>query len=271
MRTEWVQTCHAFAARTADFYSGCRKIITAQRVEFESWENDLSIRDCGFTPTKLTMLKRLYLHEESHTVAQQLWAARVKKGRYGSVGFTTYNHFIKNDPTKKAKRASVMGPCIQSITLTLMNDRSVVVDAFYRTTELLKKFPADLVFMRDVLLPPFNVKPDAVRFHFANVTVHPMYWVTLVPLQKDPVAEFERFRNMDRRFYDWTVKWTARYLIDEYMHGIEKFSQAMRVRKDALERIPKPMLSKLQAYLKKNHPGYTRTRFPHDEEEGDDE
>jgi hypothetical protein len=77
--------------------------------------------------------------------------AEVEERSYGSVGFTTYNHFLKNSPTKKSKRASVMGPCIQSVVITQHNKKQYSIDCFYRTTELLKKFPADLVFIRDVL------------------------------------------------------------------------------------------------------------------------
>lgn len=248
------------ASTPASFYSGCRKIIAGgiKPIILTDIKNDLSIQDAGFTQAKLKMLTRLYFHPESHAAALSLWDRRISQGRYGSVGFTTYNHFVKSDPTKKSKRASVMGPCIQSVTLTLMPNKSVIVDAFYRTTEFLKKFPADLVFLRDTLLAPFNIKPTAIRFHFANITIHPMYWVTILPLLPDPVGSLDALKSQDRRFYDWAVKWTARYICDEYSRGIQKFAQAMRVRKDATTRIPTWALERLQAYVRKNHPGYRR-------------
>lgn len=273
MKQPWLKACHYFALIDADFYTGCRKIITGKMLIFNGNEvkDDLTIQDCGFTKSKLTMLRRLYLHQESHAAAQALWERRVGQGKYGSVGFTCYNHFVKSDPTKKSKRASVMGPCIQSVTLTLMNDRSTVVDAFYRTTELLKKFPADLVFLRDELLPPFKITNlNKIRFHFANMTVHPMYWVTVIPSLSDPIGAFEEIKDHDRRFYDWAVKWTARYICDEYGHGIQKFAQAMRVKMDAMKRISGQRLARLQAYLRKNHPGYRSTRFEHEEENDGD-
>lgn len=266
MRDEWLNQCILLGAAPGDFFSGARKIHRNVTFQLKNLDQDMVIRDCGFTKTKLTMLKRLYYHEESIATAVQLWDRRLGQRKYGSVGFTCYNHFIKNDPTKKSKRASVMGPCIQSVTLTLLPDGSTAVDCFYRTTELFKKFPADLVFLRDTLMPNFKVdKLREVNFHFANVTIHPMYFVTIIPLLDNPFRVLNAMRE-DERFFNWTVKWTARYLCDEYMRGIAKFAQAMRVRKDALERIPPKLLKQLQDYLRENHPGY-RNEYEGDEDE----
>lgn len=290
MRAEWVARCLRYARTPADFYSGCRKILVGEHFELPDLANDMVIQDCGFTNNKLAMLRRLYLHHESRDMAVQLWDRRKKQGKYGSVGFTCYNHLLKADPTKKSKRASVMGPCIQSVVITLLNDRSVGIDAFYRTTELLKKFPADLVFLRDELLEPFGIdlrnKADGghvstVRFHFAGMTIHPMYFVTIIPLvhtnhagapnAENTLAVFDRLKRQDKRFFDWMVKWTARYVCDEYMRGIAKFAQAMRVRKDALARIDPDFLPVLQDYLRENHPGYRNSYVPPEGEDGDDD
>lgn len=268
MKESWIKHALDCAATKADFYSGCRKILRTRVMKFKL-NGDLDIEDSGYTKSKLSMLRRGYLHVESRNVAKQLWERRLEQDKYGSVGFTTYNHFIKNDPNKKSKRASVMGPCIQSITLTLLNDRKVAVDAFYRTTEIFKKFPADLVFIRDELLEGFNVNASHITCYFANVTAHPMYFITMVPLIRDPIAELDTIKKADKYFYDWCVKWSARYICKEYSRGIDKFAQALRVRKDAFERIDKHKLKELQQYLKKNHPGY-RNDYK-DPTDGDDD
>jgi hypothetical protein len=164
-----------------------------------------------------------------------------------------------------------MGPCIQSVVLTWVKKDHHEIDMFYRTTELLKKFPADLVFLRQELLAPFDLsKVKKVNFHFANVTVHPMYYVTIIPLLEDPIAMLNSLKKADKRMFDWVVKWTARYVCDEFLRGIEKFSQAMRVRMDALNRIDKKTLAKLQAYLRKNHPGHRNAYVDPDLEEEDE-
>lgn len=277
MKDEWIQEVLKMSRRKADFYSGCRKIIRGRSVTFHDlWDtaDPLTLEDSGYTKHKMAHLRRGYVHEESIRVAKMLWELRRTKNSYGSVGFTTYNHFIKNDMEKKSKRASVMGPCIQSITLTQTkggNKAAYAIDAFYRTTELLKKFPADLVFIRDVLLDGFNF--EGMEFlgltcHFANVTVHPMYFVTMLPSVEDMIAELEKIRKRDFYFFEWIIKWSARYLIDEHSRGIQKFAQALKVKEDARRRIKGRRRRELVEYIEAHHPGHKKE---YEDPEGDDE
>jgi hypothetical protein len=261
LKQEWVDYCLGFAAEPADFYSGCRKILREKRMIYQQLDDSLTLADCGFTSHKMRYLMRAYMHEESLRVAVDLWGRRRIQDKYGSVGVTCYNHFIKSEKT--SKRASVMGPCIQSFTVTYLNKRTYAVDVFYRTTELLKKFPADLVFLREVLLPPFDFSGMAlteVNCHFANVTIHPMYFATILPLIPDPVGALEVLREKDPYFWNWVNKWNARYVCDEFHRGIAKFAQALRVHKDARERILPDVLAEVQAYTRKHHPPI-KTRF----------
>lgn len=272
---QWIAHCLDICATPATLYSGSRKIIRPVMLEFSSLDNSLQLNNAGYTKAKLSMLTTHYLHHESRDVALRLWDKRKGQGKYGSVGFTTYAHFVKGGEidAKRSKRASVFGPCIQSVVITLLNKKTYTVDVFYRTTELFKKFPADLILIRDVLLRDFNFSGLEFRglmCHFASVTAHPMYFVTLIPHLPNPIGTFETLRKgKDRFFYAWVVKWTARYLCPELGRGIEKFSQSLRVRKDALERIDKKTLKALQSYLRKNHPGHRNVYQDPDEEPED--
>lgn len=281
MKSEWVAEILRLSKREADFYSGCRKIIRGIAIRFDNlWDagDPLVLEDAGYTSSKMAHLKRLYLHEESLEMAIKLWELRRSKSSYGSVSFTCYNHLLKNDPHKKSKRASVMGPCIQAVTITQVkgngkNGRGgqYYIDCFYRTTEILKKFPADLVFIRDVLLEGFDFSGMeflGMTCHFANVTVHPQYFVTAIPHMEDPIKELERIKRRDRYFYDWVIKWTARYLCEEHYRGIAKFAQALRVKLDADKRIKGRRRRELVDYLRSNHPGHRNT---YEEPEGGDE
>ena len=272
MKLDWIDTCLELASEPADFYSGCRKILRNRSIVFKRIKPDLVMADAGYTQSKMTMLVKNYVHEESRDVAQQLWNKRLGQRKYGSVSFTCFGHFVKGGTVdaKRSKRASVFGPCIQSVSLTYMNDHTTAVDVFYRTTEMLKKFPADLVFIRDVLLADFdfsNAPVKSITFHFANITMHPMYFVTILPLLDDPMGELDLIKEADRHFFDWIVKWSARYLVPEYHRGIQKFAQAMRVCQDARSRIPKDVMPDLIKYLKDNHPGYRNEYVDPDGEE----
>lgn len=284
MKSAWVKACLASSKSEAHLYSGCRKILRSQSLTLLGSQvlPDLKMSDAGYTSSKTKSLIRGYINDEARSVAADMWAARVKKGKYGSVGFHCYNHLVKGTSLnaseflkKKAagdavssKRASVMGPCIQATSLTLIDKKTYAVDFFYRTTELFKKFPADMVFVRDVLLEPFDhgLTLDRMTFHFANVTAHPMYFVTIIPHLTDPVGTLIGLRKHDKYFHDWIVKWTARYVCDEHSRGIAKFAQALRVKKDAHERIKPATMKELRKYLRDNHPGHRS-----DYEDGDDD
>lgn len=272
------------AETPADFYSGCRKIIRGRMLEYDDLDADLKMEDAGFTKSKLRQLQRNYHVVESREAAQVLWRQRLEQDKYGSVGFHCYNHLIKgakqishwNRVNEKIQgsslRASVMGPCIQAIDITLMPKGKIGIDAFYRTTEFFKKFPADLVFIRDDLLQGFDriKEVDTIRFHFANITLHPMYFVTVLPHLKDPYAALDRLKKKDRRFFDWVVKWTGRYLLPEQHRGIAKFAQALRVQHHAQEAFTGAERKRMQKYLRDNHPGH-RNEYVAPEGEDDNE
>ncbi len=281
MKDFWIKCCTDLALREGSFYVSARK--TFRRVHFVATEKDLRddfiLADCGFTNAKMSMLHRYYFVEDSIAAARGLWERRVGQGKYGSVGFHCYGHFVKRGgnawdaarakKSGKPMRASVMGPCIQSVVITLTNKKRTSIDVFWRSSELFKKWPADLLFLQRDLLTQFDFSEAPIQdigFHFANVTIHPMYAVTIMPLLDDPVAWIRNLRNEDKYFHDWVVKWTARYVCDEYHRGIAKFMQAMRTRKDALERLRGPKLRALQRYCRDHHPGHQ-----HEYEEDDDE
>lgn len=267
MREEWLAHCIRLSAEPADLYSGCRKILRNRTLSFSAF-GELTIGDSGYSERKLTLLNKLYLHQESRDMALQLWERRLGQKKYGSVGFTTYNHLLKSDPNKGAKRASVMGPCVQSIVLTSTGKQTCYVDIFYRTTELLKKFPADLVFIRDDLMPGFDLTGlQSIDFHFANVTVHPMYVGTILPLFPDPLDFFRGVKTADPYFWGWAIKWTARYACDEHHRGIAKFSQALRVKQEMRDRMDDRTLERLARYVRRNHPGHSREYVDPEEDE----
>lgn len=273
MRQQWLDYAIDLASQKESFYSGCRKIFRGEQFTIHSPGNDLAITDIGYTKSKLTILTRGYVHEESRGVAVKLWEGRLLKRKYGSVGFHCFGHLVKGGTleTVRSKRASIMGPCIQSVSITLGSNGKTKVDLFYRTTELFKKFPADLIFIQQHLLSPFDFSTAPIEswtFHFANVTCHPMYFVTLVPLLKDPIKELEALRKADLYFYNWTVKWTARFTCPEYHRGIAKFAQALRVKMAAEALIPPDVMSHLQDYLRKNHPGH-QGNYSDDKHSGD--
>lgn len=261
LKREWVRHCLDVSMEKADLYSGCRKILRNRTLSFYTLDDGLTLEDAGYTKSKMTHLTRGYLHPESKEVALRLWDRRRGQDKYGSVGLTTYNHFMKNDEFKKSKRASVMGPCIQALTVTLIKRDVYAIDCFYRTTELFKKFPADLVFIRDVLLKDFKfegMRMEEMNCHFANITAHPMYFADVIPSMGTAraITFLEKVKDRDKYFFDWIVKWTARYICPEHHRGIAKFEQAKRVHMHINESMDKADVKELAQYVREHHPGH---------------
>ncbi len=255
MKRDWIELSLKLAETPAHFYVSDRKLVKNYNFTFSRIKNDLYMPDAGFTKAKMSMLVRNYLHPESKDVARQLWDQRVAKRKYGSVSFTTFNHFVKGgsiEHGKRSKISGVFGPCIQSVALTYMPKHFTHVDIFYRNTELFKKFPADLVFFRDVLLEGFDFSTApiaAITFHFASITAHPMYFVTLIPHLRDPIGEMEHIRDADPLFWKHLIKWNLRYLSDDHDTSIRKYAQALRVKQDARTRITTKVRKELLTYM----------------------
>lgn len=85
------------------------------------------------------------------------------------------------------------------------------VDIFYRSTELIQKFAADLVFFSKqfpVIFDELDFEPSVVRFHFANVYLSAMF-IPIV-LKYDDGAIFEELKK-DPQFYRTAGMSTRRY------------------------------------------------------------
>ncbi len=269
MKQDWINNCIELFHTPADFYSGSRKILKDVLLEF-SWPCDLTYADAGYSERmKEHQLARNYLDQESIDAASKLWDSYRARPKYRSVTFSTVRSLVKDH---KGPRGSKMGPCIMGVTLSMDNKGKEVEIAFcYRTSEYCKKFPADLVFFSKLIEQNFNLegmKVTKLKCFFINLTIHPAYAVILFPHLKNTAKVLDKIKEEDKYFYDWIIKWSARYLIEKYGHGIQKFSQALQVKKYATNNITGDKLLDLQTYLEENHPGYTRTRFS---EEGDDD
>jgi hypothetical protein len=226
LTNQWLNACLLLVGQPGDLYAAERKIFRSRSIRFESPTSDIDLLDIGYTKTKISMLKKLYLHQESYDKAIQMWDYFVERGKYSSTSFHCYNHLIKPGATSPLEKVSTRGPCLQSVVISHLDKDHAEMDIFYRTTELFKKFPADLYFIYNNLIPGFNfkeVKLKSVNCHFANITLHPMYFLTAAALYDSPM-EFYKALDKSDRFSRYVMRWTLKYLDDD--RGILKFKQA---------------------------------------------
>ena len=141
--------CREMASSPATYWTGGKKIIRNRVFSFPDPQGPITLEEVGYTKTKMALLTKAYIHEESLSSAQEQWNNRrnYRPKTHWSVGFSCYNHILKShtrfgEDREESDLGSVMGPCLQAVTITHTMDGIAEVDVFYRTTELFKKLPA---------------------------------------------------------------------------------------------------------------------------------
>lgn len=215
---------------------------------------DLTHEHAGYTDKKIGDLTRLYVHDESRASAVEQWRARSTRARKKSfaVGFHTYNHLVKTD-RKHGVGSERMGPCIQSVTVSRNGD-DVRVDVAYRQVEAFRCLAADLAFVRDVLLAPFEIRHllPHLRLHVANVTCHPRDFPILLCNVEDPLAEMMALKRADRRFHDRAVRWLASFVCEERAQSIANYDRGKRGQAAVLRMMATDDLEDLRDYCRRH-------------------
>ncbi len=206
-------------------------------------DGSMTLKSTGYTENKLTALRRNYINRESLDRARKDLAWRIENKKYGSGGWN-FNGEIK--------RGTKQDFCIRAGVISYYPQRRATSLAVYwRTAELIKRFRADLIFLRDVILPQFDLSEaplESVTFSFANSTWHPMMSILLiahVPRWRD---HFNRVELENPRLFQSICYWGWRYSRDK-SESIDSYSSARQVRIIANRVTPKKIMSEFQDYL----------------------
>ena len=181
---------------------------------------DVSLAELGYggRSTKMSQLHRNYRNPESIASARNKLSERInKKSAYSSVMATMVGD--EKDPRSQ-------GHCMSSTVITynpkdyVSGEPTLFVDIYYRVTEVIKKFGADLIFFSEVIIPEMLPKElsiediDGVRFHFANIYLSPLFLPILVPQmdvidlvnRMDESGPFETLRGCYNALWTLTVE-----------------------------------------------------------------
>lgn len=152
----------------------------------EAWNNgfdSLSVSNLGYRgeKNKMNQLTRIYFNEEGIKDGRKKLTERVD----GDYDFNSI--VVPTMSNKKDKRSQ--GYCMGSIAVTHVpgtkyNPKFVGVTIFYRITELVQKFGADLLFLHDIVIPsllPEGLEVDQVNFYFTNAYFSPLFLPVLSP------------------------------------------------------------------------------------------
>jgi len=171
----------------AFMYSGVRKII--QDITWTIDElPDLTYGDLGYGPNKFTQLCRNYLDTD------ELERVRALLDKRAGQSFTSVAMSLRG----AAKESRSMGHCMQTLVIAWKKDMETV-EVQYRSTEVVKKFGADLVFLR-YLLDELDLSPNLFRFRFANAYLSGVYFPTLCSYW-NPVDFFDYLWEHDQKLF----------------------------------------------------------------------
>lgn len=199
---------------------------TTFRIPGNVWDQGVShaYPDLGYAKggSKINQLKRNYYNEESVREAKKKMSERAAQ-TITSVGISTIG----------GAKANSQGHCIRSVVvsryspkITVSRQQEVYLDVFYRTTELLRKFGADLLFLKDFLVPeilegnPWGVKtPTAVRMYFSSCFFSALFIPVLYQFI-DPTAFLQQLykKEGDSQFYRRVVFRTKAMLERDASH-----------------------------------------------------
>jgi hypothetical protein len=251
MKADWLRHLRKLEVGKTDSTVSARKIVRGVSLTFSA-PCDITLEDLGYTKAKMRSLYKGYMAEDSYSAAIELWRSRLSQGKKpGSVGFHCYNHFVKGHATS-SRIASHIGPCLQAVTITQLGKGALAVDVFYRSTEFYMKFPADLIFLDEILQPFELPEGTEVTAHFANLALNPMYWIKIAPLVADPVGQLEAMRKADPKYWQRVLKWVWYYTSD---HDITKnYAQAGRVKAFTDKRLSADKAAALAAYVDLHYP-----------------
>jgi hypothetical protein len=222
LKKEWVDFVHRLAFEKPRYYSGPQKILQGQtwKVKRDDFFDDsLSLQSFGYSDNgnKMSALKRNYFNKEKVRAARKLVKQKWEQRTYGSAGFPL-THQVKHNQDF----------CMQACTVTHFPSGGLEVCIFYRVTEPIKKFGADLIFLRDIVLPRFDrVKSiEHVTFMFSNISWHPMFICTFLAHHDNPISFMKKVKFDDPKWHEGICKWAIKYLFEAETDWVQNFSIA---------------------------------------------
>lgn len=176
----------------ATLYNGLRKIVQDQtwRITGPYFRDSvLDYHDLNYGPAKAKQLERNYWNEDE---AQRVRAILDKRGHQA---FTSVAMSLRG----QGKEARSMGWCMLSLVITRIPRQLESVEIQYRSTELVRKFGADLCFLPWVF-SQLDLRPDLITFRFANAYLSGVYFPLLGTFW-DPIDFYDYLWKHDQKLF----------------------------------------------------------------------
>lgn len=220
LEKHWAEFVGRLCIQEPEAYVQIRKIFRDISWEVPMGDFDgvsLQPENLGYArgDSKIRQLKRNYLNVEELERARDSLASRIKGGKKQSCITARFGNQEKDSRSQ--------GFCMQSITLNhisnpLPGHHKLVVELYYRSTEVGQKFFADLMFLKEVVFPILLEglpDPDGVRFKFSTLYLSSMFLPII--LQIVPVLEtLEGIKSGDPKWFSRCVRIAiAKWMVEE--------------------------------------------------------
>lgn len=216
-------------------YSGVRKII--QDLTWTTTQlPELTYEDLGYGQNKFKQLCRNYLDLD------ELERVRALLDRRAGQSFTSVAMSLRGAQKKDSRS---MGHCMQALVISWAKDHESI-EVQYRSTELIQKFGADLVFIR-YLLEELDLNPSIYRFRFANAYLSGVFFPTLCA-HWEPVEFLEYLWEHDKKLFAGGTRFFLRSTYREDQHF--PFSPENVQHKFAWKNLD---MDRIRRYLEKKH------------------
>lgn len=209
LETAWAHFVLSIAETPPTAYVQIRKMFNNQ-----SWEVPYSVFQTGIEfdsqvlqyaawKSKFAQLDRNYLNAEEFEKLRTKFIGRMNKeqtcvtARFGNL----------------EKKKDSMGFCMQTISMNLLRkpcngQPKFVIEIYYRSTECVQKFLADLKYLSERVLPlllkDVPITPDLIRFRFCTMYLSSMFLPILFQILS-PVNVVRAIRDGDEHWYNRTV------------------------------------------------------------------
>lgn len=224
---------------------GVRKIVQGIYYECDELPSDVDIiKTLGYGKQKITRLMNVYYNEAEVATARAKLQER--KGELHSSVSVLMRNMTKDSRSQ--------GWCIQNVVVTTDKFGNSTADVFYRSTELIQKFGADLTLLHRVFRE-LEVDPYKIRMYFANAYISAVFFPLLFQ-HLDGVEFFRHIAKHDDRFHFLAVKAVSRYLDPNCRYTYKSQLKQWKFAQETLDRKP------IDDYLMSVIPEYHEEHLP---------
>lgn len=208
-----------------------RKVFQHQEltIPWDTFITGLSI-DCknlGYSSnkSKMNQLRRNYFPEEKIIQLREKFKDRIK-----SRGAKKSQSCFAVNMLNQEKKVTSMGQCIQTIAINYLEiekQEFFYIDINYRSTEIVQKFLADLMFLQDIVFPVLldevDKNPKAIKFTFSCLYISAMFMPVVFQFI-EPMKVLKILERSDEKFYS-----TVSAALEKWMKSKTNYTYRTRV------------------------------------------